>query len=194
MIPYGFFTQIILIIFSGLLGFVYIKPTFDDVTETQDKIVQYQQEISKVSSVNAKLDQLLVEHDSVSSSDRMRLLTYMPDRVDTVAVPRDLNAILERVGVSMDQVSYKGVVQEGVVPGEIIESTTNEAEKHQFTISFESSYDQLKSILQLMEGNVYPLEVYELTVRESEGGFLSVDMDIVTYDREKTVTLNPALQ
>ena len=52
-----------------------------------------------------------------------------------------------------------------------------------FIFEFDASYEQIKSVLRAVEKNAYPLEVHDLTIENSEGGFLSVTMKIITYDR-----------
>lgn len=195
MIPYGLFSQTLFILLSIALVFTYIKPTLTEIDATQDKIETYMTEIDKVSTVNAKLASLVSSYDSISQSDRLRLLAYMPDEVDTIAVPRDLNAIATQAGVIVRGIEYGGSLKGGdnqvvsdltvfdpsVAPAP--EQTSKEPEGHMFTLEFEGSYAQLKSILTMMEENAYPLEIHEMNINRTEGGFLTVKMDIVTYDR-----------
>lgn len=184
MIPYGLFSQVLLLITSVLLVLTYIKPTFAEISSTQDEVETYQIEIDKVSSVNSKLAALVSEYDNIPNQDKIKLLTYMPDKVDSVSVPRDLNAIAQRAGVTLEGVTYDGapepVVQYDEMGMPVVEDTYS-SEPHSFSVSFESSYSQLKEVLSLMEENAYPLEVKELTVIEGEGGFLTVEMQVVTY-------------
>jgi hypothetical protein len=197
MIPYGLFTQFLLLIFSGLLAFTYIKPTVADISQAQAKIETYNQEINKVSSVNNTLSSLVLEYNNISSTDRMKLLTYMPDAVDTIAVPRDISAIAQKTGLLVRQISYKGPFQStgDVVSFDGVMQTSDLApEPHSFTVLLEGSYAQLKEMLLLMESNAYPLEVNKLSVTEGEGGFLVVDMEVITYDLITPSIIEPALQ
>ncbi|MEN9920451.1 MAG: hypothetical protein RL538_344 [Candidatus Parcubacteria bacterium] len=184
MIPYGLFSQVLLIITSVLLVLTYIKPAFVEISNTQEEIETYQAEIEKVSSVNSKLAALVSEYDNVPNQDKIKLLTYMPDKVDSVSVPRDLDAIAKRAGVNLESVSYDGapepVVQYDETGTPFFEDV-NTSEPHTFSVSFESSYSQLKEVLSLMEENIYPLELKEMSVIEGEGGFLTVEMQVVTY-------------
>ena len=191
MIPYGLFSQLLLTVTSVLLVLTYIKPTFAEISSTQDEIETYIQEIEKVSTVNSKLSALVSEYDNISSQDKVRLLTYMPDEVDSISVPRDINAITERAGVTLESVTYEGAPEAQVQYDEMglpITANDNAPEPHTFSITFEASYSQLKEVLGLMEENAYPLEVTEMAVSEGEGGFLSVEMQIVTYDSVKVIS------
>ena len=50
-----FFIKLILIIIAVLIGFMYIMPTLDTISEVQDDILTYQNEINNVDQVNARL-------------------------------------------------------------------------------------------------------------------------------------------
>ena len=193
MIPYGLLSQISLIVIAGALTITYIKPTFTTISDVQDKISTYQEEKTKVAAVNQTLATLVNDVDSVSLDDHKRLLTYMPDEVDTIAVPRDIEAIATDAGVLIRNIDYEGALKvptsaEGL-------SDQNTAEPHSFIIQFEGSYEQLKKILSSFEQNHYPLEVTEMEVRKKEGGFLDTTVKLITYDRTPPPTgVQPALQ
>jgi hypothetical protein len=191
MMPTGLFSQIALIILSVGIIFTYIKPALGEIGTTQDTIVVYQTERQKVSDVNQKLDQVTSSVNTVSSEDKLRLVTYIPDQVDTVAVPRDLKAITDSVGAILLQVEYEGPETATAAPSFVDPSllpsapafSSLEPEAHVFNFEFEASYEQVKSVLQAIEKNAYPLEVHDLTIQNAKGGFLSVTMKVVTYDR-----------
>jgi hypothetical protein len=205
MIPYGLFSQILFLLLSVALVFTYIKPTFSEIDATQDKIETYAQEVEKVSVVNDKLRTLVASYSNVSQGDRLKLLAYMPDEVDTIAVPRDLYTIATQAAVIVRKIEYDGPVKQSTdvsstllfdpaaAPVEAV-PTSNEPEAHRFIVSFEGSYAQIKTVLSLMEENAYPLEVHDLEINKTEGGFLSVDMDIITYDRTLPAPVEAALQ
>lgn len=193
MIPYGLLSQISLIVIAGALTVTYIKPTFATISDVQDKISTYQEEKMKVATVNQTLATLVNEVDSVSLDDHKRLLTYMPDEVDTIAVPRDIEAIATDAGVLIRGIDYEGALK--VPTSADGSSDQNAAEPHSFIIEFESSYEQLKKILSSFEQNHYPLEVREMEVQKMEGGFLDTTVKLTTYDRTPPSTeVQPALQ
>ena len=189
--PTGLFSQIALIILSLGIIFTYIKPALGEIGTLQDNIAVYQTERQKVTDVNQKLERVASAVNSISPDDQKRLLTYMPDQVDSVAVPRDLNSIAQTAGVILSQIKYEGP-QEGAAASGFVDPSqlpvssgfsNFEPEAHIFTFQFEASYDQIKTVLGLIEKNAYPLEVREMSIEKTEGGFLSVNMKLVTYDR-----------
>lgn len=190
MMPTGLLSQIALIILSVGIVFTYIIPKLDEVKKSQDTIGIYKTQHSKVSEVNLKLDQVAAKLNSINSEDQRKLLNYMPDSVDTVAVPRDIKAIADGAGLILSQIKYLGPntnsENSGFVDPSIlntISQISDEPEAHTFAVDFESSYEQIKKFIGDLEKNAYPLEVHDLVIKKSEGGFLSVQMKIVTYDR-----------
>ncbi len=190
MMPTGLFSQIALVLLSLGIVFTYIKPALSQIAQTQNTISVYQVEQAKVSEVNTKLDRVVSAVNRVSSDDRQRLLTYMPDMVDTVSVPRDLNAIAKAAGVILSQIKYEGP-RESSEPAQFNDpsllTTTPDAEfkpeAHIFSFVFDASYEQIKDVLAALEKNSYPLEVHDMNIEKTEGGFLQVTMKLVTYDR-----------
>lgn len=190
MMPTGLLSQIALIILSVGIVFTYIIPKLDEVEKSQDTIAIYKNQHSKVSGVNTKLDQVSSKINSINSDDQRKLLTYMPDSVDTVAVPRDIKAIADGASLILSQIKYLGPNEDAENSGFIdpsmldaLAQSSDDPEAHTFAVDFESSYEQVKQFIGDLEKNAYPLEVHDLVIKKSEGGFLSVQMKIVTYDR-----------
>jgi hypothetical protein len=191
MMPTGLFSQIALIVLSLGIIFTYIKPALSEIGTLQDSITVYQTERQKVANVNQKLERVSSAVNAVSTDDQRRLLTYIPDQVDAVAIPRDLNSIAQTAGVILSQIKYEGPQESSEPPSFVDPSLLPvspvfldfKPEPHVFTFEFEASYEQIKVVLAAIEKNAYPLEVHEMTVEKTEGGFLSVKMKLITYDR-----------
>ena len=206
MIPYGLFSQILFLLLSIALVMTYIRPAFSEIDATQDKIETYSQEIDKVSAVNSKLASLMSSYSNISQSDRLKLLTYIPDEVDTIGVPRDLFAIATQAGVIIRGIEYGGSLNgenSGVssdislfdpAAAPVATTPTSVPEMHLFSVDFEGSYAQVKTVLSSMEENAYPLEIHTMDITRSEGGFLTVKMEIVTYDSTLPVPDEAAIQ
>ncbi len=193
MIPYGLLSQLSLIVIAVALTVTYIKPMLGTISEVQDTITTYQDKKNEVAAVNQKLAELLKRVDSVSLDDQKRLLMYMPDSVDTIAVPRDIEAIAANAGVVVRSINYEGPLQ--VAPEALMMPFSYTPEPHVFIVEFEGSYEQIKKVLSSFEQNHYPLEVAEMNVRKMEGGFLASTIKLVTYDRTPPpLEIQPALQ
>ena len=198
MIPSGLFAQITLILLSVGIIFTYVRPTFTELSETQDQIAVYQEERGKVESVNQTLKQKLATIDTVGQEDTLRLRTYMPNHVDPLAVMRDVELITEQSGVSLKDIIDNGPVESSekktskfVRSGEQNETVTPAVSAtpypYAFTVFVQGSYNQLKILLDLLETNNYPLEVRSLEVNAGEGGFLDATLELYTYAHQPPV-------
>ncbi len=181
MIPNGLFTQIAMMAVSVGIIFTYVQPTFVDIGAVQDEIAIYQVERQKVAEVNTRLSSLIQQLNSISAVDQRALLTYIPDTVDSIAVPRDLKFIAEESGVFFKQATYEGIVTDNVFTDAVDDISIPEA--HRFNLSVDGTYGQIKNLLRLLEQNNYPLEIRTLDIGQVDGGFLSAEVGIVTYSQ-----------
>jgi hypothetical protein len=182
----GVFTQFVMVIISIGIVFTYIKPAFDEIEIIQNETKTYEGEIDKVLSVNSQLSDLQTTMESVSMTDRYRLLNYLPDSIDEIKVLRDLYLINKRAGTL-----YVGVTSNSDQRGtQRKNANQNETgpDQHAFNLSVEGTYTQVKNLFRLLEQNNYPLEVQNVSISPAEGGFLSVSIDLVTYSFKNDIT------
>jgi hypothetical protein len=182
MIPKGLFSHIALILLSLLIIFTYVKPSLLTTKTIQDKITLYQQQRLKVATVNDKLAKLKSTVDAVNEDDKHRLLTYMPNTVDTIGVPRDIMFITNEVGVLVKDIKYAGA-QKPIIGESTFAPLEGSPEIHIFNLEVQGSYGQIKQLLSYFEQNAYPLEVHELKMSKKDGGFLAANMKVYTYNR-----------
>ena len=185
MIPKGLFTQIAMVVVSIAIIITYIEPAFREIGVIQNDTQLYATEREKVAEVNGRLSSLVSRMESVSNADRERLLRYLPDTIDTIAVPRDLLLIANQAGVLYKDTKY---ISEVVVRDTVDPAAAQLPVGHQFTLVVEGSYRQLKTLFSLLEQNEYPLEVQEVAISQIEGGFLAADIQLVTYSYRDPLT------
>lgn len=188
MIPNGLITQIAITALSLGIVFSYVKPTFDTIGTYQDQIGTYQAEQQKVREVNNQLSGLVSRLNSIDSESQRRLLTYLPDQVDTLAVPRTIEAVALEAGVVLGDITHEGVEQDqgdrtSQEPQYVEENTGGEAlpDKEDFAVSVQGSYEQVKTFLRLLEQNEFPLEVVELEVAQTQPNLLTLGLLVRTY-------------
>lgn len=172
--------RLVMIVVAIAIGFLYIRPTLETIGANQDEIQSYQVEIIKISEVNTQLASLVAQMNSVSTQNQTAIVRYLPDEVDEVAVLKDLQLILALNQVMNPTVDYEGMSASALpVSG----SQTEDIVAHGFAITALMTYDQLKSFLRTIEQNNYLLEVAELGIEASEGGFLDVNLSLRVYQR-----------
>ncbi len=117
--------------------------------------------------------------DKVSKDDERRLVTYLPVEVDDIAVQRDLSFIANKSGVILGDVSYQEVA--AARSSNQLTEDDSLPDPHMFTLLVEGKYNQIKNLFSLLEQNNYPLEVHSVDMSQTEGGFLTADIRLVTY-------------
>jgi len=186
MIPKGLFTQIGMLILSVVIIVTYVQPAFTKIGIVQDNIKNYIEERQKVESVNVKLTDLLNRISNVSNTDRSKLLRYLPDSVDEIAVQRDLVIVSNEAGVKYKDVNFVGV--EEIKNNRDLEASANLPRAYTFSLSVEGSYEQIKNLFLLMEQNNYPLEVQGLGIKKSKEGFLMAEIQLATYSYKEPIS------
>lgn len=182
MSPKGLVTQLGMIAMSIAIIATFIRPVFADITAMQDDIAVYQKESTMVTQVNSDLTALVEKLESVTTDDDRRLNTYLPNKVDVIAVERDLSIISQLAGVLYVSSDYSGVDNSQL--------SDNESQKSNFSLSVEGTYGQLKSLFGLLAANHYPLEVTRLSIDRGEGGFLSANISLAVYSYQPLETDN----
>lgn len=185
MIFNSFITQIGMLVLAVGIIFTYVQPTFAKIGVIQTTIAQYQEEQQKVNAVNGQLASLVAQVNVITTADMRALMTYMPDTVDHVAISRDIFTIAELTGVYLESVSYDGALDEIVDPEGGV--TELQPTRHGFSANVSGTYDQVKSFLQSLEQNNYPLEVQELTMAGTEIGLIKADLVLITYSHTKNI-------
>lgn len=184
----GVFTQFVMVIVSIGIIFTYVKPSFAKIGVIQEESKTYEAELEKVVAVNSTLSLLKSQMDSIAMADRMKLLTYMPDSVDEIAVLRDLFLIVNQSGALYRNVSSGGSGSAGTKNKNSSAVTATGPEQYGFTLEVEGTYDQLKSLFSLLERNEYPLEIQNVSFSKTEGGFLTASIELATYSFKSQLT------
>jgi len=185
MITKNIFIHVAMIAISIGIIFTFVEPTFGQIGKLQDDIVVYQVEQQKVSSVNNQLMALVNVLNNVAPDDQRRLLTYMPDEVDTINVVRDLSLISEEAGVTYISAEFIGADVLADQREVVEESTYAKPREYTFNLTIEGTYSQVKNLFTLLEQNNYPIEVQTLSVQKKDGGFLTVGIGLSVYAHEE---------
>lgn len=185
MIPKGLFTQIAMIFISIGIIIIYVKPAFIEIGKLQDDIAVYVKKNDEVKNVNQELERKVSIMNSVSKEDQHKLLFYMPDAVDFIGVQRDILAIVSESQITFKTIGYKGKVVEATSANADDEKSKYVPLGQKFSLSVEGTYDQMKVLFSLLEQNKYPLEIHSLKLKDTEGGLLTADIELVTYYYKK---------
>jgi hypothetical protein len=188
MLSKNLFIQIAMIIISIGIIVTFVEPTFSEIGGLQDDIAVYQTERQKVSSVNAQLDSLITVLNNVATDDQRRLVTYMPDEVDTINVVRDLSLISDEAEVVYISAAYVGEATSNTEQDDSGEAEFVQPQEYTFDLSIEGTYEQIKNLFGLLEQNNYPIDVQTLSIQMKDGGFLTADMGLSVYAHKSSVS------
>lgn len=161
----GLFKHIVLIGVVVAIGFLYIKPTLAGLSETQDSVAEYEEALEQAKKLNAELDNLISQTESIRSESREALNKYMPSQTDEVAVLKDLEIIAELSGLVLVNV---GVSDGGQRRGRNSEEALYLSQTYQMGLV--GSYENFKDFLKLLEQNDYPLYIKTLSISGEVGG------------------------
>lgn len=175
-----------LIIQIGMAGLAigiivtYIQPTFIEIKNRQDQLVQTKEELQKVNAVNQRLAQLYSSVNDIPQTDKIALSTYIPDEIDEIKVLKDLYIISDLAKVLVTNLRYTGLSNKSNLSNPN-EEAVPKPKAHAFNLAFTSSYEDFKQMLALLEKNNYALDIESVTVTPGNDGLLMVDLEIVTY-------------
>lgn len=182
--------QIVLLVTAVVIVFTVIKPKFDSIQQTQAESVSYKNAVDNIAQYNARLQQLTNQARAISAEDLAALYRYLPEKVDTVAVGRDIYNIADKNGLLLLDVVAKDGTEvvtetEAVAPalnpglaeggdpmmsgdaGMFVEGQSSRNSSvlmaHTFQVEAIGTYDSMKTMLQDLEKNNYPLRVVEFS-------------------------------
>lgn len=190
------FFQVILAGVALALVVIYVEPTFKNIGELQSQIDRYQEEINKINDTNTLLRNLASQIEEIPEAKQRALLTYMPDKIDKVAVSRDIFNLAEAAGLEVE-----GIKAEEKKTTNQIQEVSSLTEKYltppvpsKFTVNLKGGYEDLKVFLKSLEISNYPLEIGNLDVSSpginqtqvtaqdrANAENLNVNIDIITY-------------
>jgi len=197
--------QILLILVAIAIAFGVIKPKLAEINNTQNEVAAYKSALNNIGKYNQRLQTLINQLNSMSTSDRAALYRYLPEEVDVVSVSRDITNIIERNRLLVLDITFdspvpvtslsQGSIENAVynpdgtldtvasgVTGEISEIETG-VYSQKFKVDAVGTYDQMKAMLADFERNNYPLRLTEFTftLENRSSGLIQYSFVLETY-------------
>ena len=175
---HSLFIQIGMVAVAGVIFYMYVLPTFEQICINQDSVTEYQLELEKVQGVNSKLAMHMATVQAVPLQDRQALERYLTTSVDDVEVMKEITTILTTQDLAPSALAFAGA-------GEMVAMAELSPEfvlvPYEFTVSIKTTYEELKSLLLAIETNNYLLEVGALTVAPGEKDGVEADLSLIRY-------------
>lgn len=178
--------QIILLITAAIIVFSVIKPKLESIKQVQAEASSYRAALDNIGQYNSRLQELISQTNSLSSNDKTLLYRYLPERVSTTEVARDISNIASQNGLLLLDiipgesepvvigVEGDGAQDDPFSPQIVIEGEGNDNAgvlmAQSFQVQVVGSYDSMKGLLRDIERNAYPLKVIKLDFALVEDG------------------------
>jgi hypothetical protein len=197
------FFPFIAIIFSALLFFLYIKPTYSGtVHDTKQSIAGYDNALAAADRFEQKEAQLTQARVQIPPESLARLSNFLPDGVDNVQLILDMNALAARSGVTLSDFKINGESGSGgsgggsgganAPGGNSTPATTAGApggglsantpiDSLYFSFKGTGSYASFRTFLAGMENSLRPIDVVNLAVTVSDTGVYTYDTTVRIY-------------
>lgn len=173
---YSIITQIIVLAIAIAIGFFYIRPTFGEIGVLQDELSQLEASTGQVAQVNQTLRSKLNEINQIPTTNQNALRRYLPDSVDHIAILKDIQTISRISLVTLEALNYNGQRSRVEDPN---------VTYHTFSVGVNGEYEAIKTFMQNLEANNYPLHVTSMTIqapaRTSETEDLEAQFTLTTY-------------
>jgi hypothetical protein len=189
MITNSPFVQLFMVVLALAILFLYIRPTVTEIRATQDNISAYENELDRVTNVNDLLRSHTSAIDALPLSNIQALERYLPSQVDEIAIMRDLELIVNEVGVQLVTLEFAGSdANVSADPSLEVTSRGNNPIATKFHLGVTSSYDELKTLLSAIEINNYQLSIDSADITPTEDGKLNADIVLVAYSLDAVPT------
>lgn len=163
---YTLITQVALISIALIIVFAFVKPLLGEIKTSQDEIFLYADAVDKATQFNQKLQSLIAKRDAFSATDKVSLSTFIPTKIDSIKVMRDIQGIFATANKPIISLTATDVVLPQTDPGfnsQVAAPTPSNSTHQDFNITFVGNYSDVKNILQMVNKNETLLEVMELS-------------------------------
>lgn len=178
---------LIAFILAGLILFLYTKPTYATIGDTQAQIAQYQQALDKASQLQAIKKKLLAQYNAFNPTDVTRLQTMLPDHVDNIGLILDLDSLASRYGMALENVDITAADTAAAQSRTIGVVGASSKKYDSLTLRFSTygTYDNFRSFLTDLEHSLRIVDLSSLTITQqgasSGAPSYKYDITIKTY-------------
>lgn len=174
------FLPIILILLSIGLFFMFIDPQYAIVRGLMDQRAEYKAAIADMEAIQERRNALETQFADLPQESVDRLAKVLPQKLNTVKLAADLDAIASRFGVSIRDFS---------VPDMNVDAsskvTTNTKPYNTSTVSFSAigSYANFTAFIKEVEKSLQLIDVKTINMKSGgqEGGPLQFNVNLHTY-------------
>ena len=181
---------IIMVVASVAIIFGYIYPTYTGpIAQIQQQLVSYDSALKAADVFSQKEAELTTKSNAIAPADLARLQTYMPDGVDNIMLIADMDALAARSGLSLSgfaiqedpALALANSTGSSTTPSAPVISSNGGTNSLQLSVSAIGTYDAFQSFLNSAELSARPLDITNLTLKDSATGVYSYSMTFNIY-------------
>lgn len=165
--------------------FGYVNPTWKgSIAATKTAIAADKEALSAAKKYADQQVELTTEQNAIDPSNLARLSIFLPDSVDNVGLILDLNTLAARSGISLSNIDVvidaKNDTNKAVV-GALSSEIQSPIDSIDLSLSAVGTYSAFQAFLSGIEKSARLLDVRDLTVKGSDTGVYTYQMDIRFY-------------
>ena len=145
-----------------------IRSQYEEVKELQDKIASYQEASDNANKLAKQRQELQDKLNAISSEQNTKLLTLLPDQIDSIRFILEAEQLMGRLGMPLKNVKYTANKSSGDSNAQI---GTKDSSHGTFTFEFttEGTFGEFLSLLNKLEKNLRIIDVNSITFNAGGG-------------------------
>lgn len=187
-------TLVAVILFSILVLVFYVQPRIEELRAQEASLAELRETVSQTAELNNLLESHLAKINSISSTDLQRLEKFLPQDVNSVLVARDINAMALTNNLSITRASINEDGSTDAVNGQMLDDETSSQVRYRvdttsLSFAFNGDYQNVKTFLQQLENNSYPIKITNLQFGRAEAQAANGATAATGYTLDMTIEL-----
>lgn len=171
----------LLLVVAAIALFIgYVQPTYSGpVAGLKTEIKNLDAALTAARDFKEKEVELTQARAAIEPGQLARLESFLPDSVDNVQLIVDLNSLAARSGVQLSAFNIAGGAQTATAESAL--TSGEPLESLELSVSATGTYAAFRTFLKGVETSLRPLDIIELSVRDSETGVYTYDITFRLY-------------
>jgi hypothetical protein len=183
------------ILIAAGIGYLYIYPTYTgQIAGANQQIQSYENALAAADVFTQKENALVAQENAIPAPQLARLEEFLPDGVDNIQLILDLNSLADRSGVSLSDFQVVDNQTNSDASGGSTDSTdasapsdgsapqsTSLTDSLDLSLSATGTYSAFQTFLAASEQSLRPLDVTQLSVKDSATGVYAYTITYQIY-------------
>lgn len=144
--------------------FIYTKPAYDSVQQSQEKLSTYVAALQKIGQLDQKRDDLISQNNSFDQTALDRLQKMLPDHVDNIGLILDLDGVASKYGIGLQNINIGSVAGSSTTPAAAIQAGNSSYQPFDIGFTVQGTYDTLMSFLGSLQSSLRLVDISTLNL------------------------------